>query len=272
MALSTWAALACAVVLAAVHLFAGRLRFLRNIPRSRWLSLAGGASVGYVFIHLLPELGEQQERVAHRIGDTTGVVGFLEHHVYLVALLGFVIFYGLERWARLSREREAGRDAEADEGRTNVVHEPGEPPMPPRVFWVHVTSFSLYNALVGYLLLHREGELEGGAVAWRSLLLFTLAMGLHLLVNDFGLRDHYQHRYARYGRWLLSGAVLGGWAVGALTPLHPLLIAVLAALLAGGVVLNVIKEELPEERESRWWAFTLGAAGYAGLLLALAAA
>lgn len=261
-------------MLAAVHIFAGRLRFLRNIPRSRWLSLAGGGSVGYVFVHLLPELGEQQERVGERVeaagGVLGGTLGFFEHHVYLVALLGFVTFYGLERWARLSREREAGRGGEADAGRTDVQHEPGEPPMPPRVFWVHVSSFTLYNALVGYLLLHREGEERGGAVAWESLVLFTLAMGLHFLVNDFGLRDHYQHRYQRYGRWLLSGAVLAGWAVGAMTPLHPLVIAVLVAFLAGGVVLNVVKEELPEERESRWWAFALGAAGYAGLLLVLA--
>jgi hypothetical protein len=37
--------------------------------------------------------------------------------------------------------------------------------------------------------------------------------------------------------------------------------------LAGGVVMNVLKEELPEERESRFWAFLLGAGLYAGVLL-----
>jgi hypothetical protein len=43
----------------------------------------------------------------------------------------------------------------------------------------------------------------------------------------------------------------------------------LFAFLAGGVVLNVLKEELPEERESRFWAFALGAASYTALLLVL---
>ena len=43
----------------------------------------------------------------------------------------------------------------------------------------------------------------------------------------------------------------------------------LFALLAGGVIMNVLKEELPEERESCFWALALGAAVYAALLLAL---
>jgi hypothetical protein len=41
------------------------------------------------------------------------------------------------------------------------------------------------------------------------------------------------------------------------------------AFLAGGVVLNVLKEKLPEQRESRFWAFALGPAFYTVLLLAL---
>ena len=46
-------------------------------------------------------------------------------------------------------------------------------------------------------------------------------------------------------------------------------IAVLTAFLGGGVVLNVLKDEVPSERESRFWAFLSGAGGYAILLLAL---
>ena len=37
----------------------------------------------------------------------------------------------------------------------------------------------------------------------------------------------------------------------------------------GGVIMNVLKEELPEERESRFWAFALGVALYTVILLAL---
>lgn len=45
-------------------------------------------------------------------------------------------------------------------------------------------------------------------------------------------------------------------------------LAALFAFLAGGVILNVLKEELPEERESRFSAFAGGALLYAALLLA----
>ena len=38
--------------LAPVHLFSGRLCFLDVTPRSIWLSIAGGISVTYVFVHL----------------------------------------------------------------------------------------------------------------------------------------------------------------------------------------------------------------------------
>lgn len=59
-----------------------------------------------------------------------------------------------------------------------------------------------------------------------------------------------------------------GWGLGLAATLSALAVASLFAFLAGGIVLNVLKEELPEERESRFWAFAVGAAGYAALLLA----
>jgi hypothetical protein len=53
-----------------VHAIGGRLRFLDVIPRSTWLSLAGGISVAYVFVHLLPELAAGPRALG----------GPLEHH------------------------------------------------------------------------------------------------------------------------------------------------------------------------------------------------
>jgi hypothetical protein len=62
--------------------------------------------------------------------------------------------------------------------------------------------------------------------------------------------------------------VLAGWAVGLRVEITATLVAAILALLAGSVVLNVVKEELPEDRESRFWAFVLGAGIYAAMLLA----
>jgi hypothetical protein len=46
-----------------------------------------------------------------------------------------------------------------------------------------------------------------------------------------------------------------------------LAVSLLLAFLAGAIVLNVIKEELPAERESRFWAFGVGVVGYTVVLL-----
>lgn len=239
----TVAAALAALALGSLHLVAGRLRFLDAIPRSRWLSFGSGVSVAYVCMHVLPELAAHQRRLA---GTELPGLGLLEHHVYFFALLGLSVFYGLERLvtrSRLHSRRAHGVDIAG-----------------PGVFWIHVGSFAGYNALIGYLLLHRETP------GVRGLTLFALAMGAHFVVNDYGLRHDHRHRYHDIGRWILAVAVLIGWSIGATTRIHRTALAIFFAFLAGGVLLNVLKEELPRERESAFWAFALGAAAYTALL------
>lgn len=243
-----------AAVLAAVHLLAGRLRFLDIVPRSRWLSASSGVSVAYVFLHVLPDLAEHQETVREA---ARGATGFVEHPVYLIALAGMVLFYGLERLAKVSRG--AARPDERAEPGTAA----GDESTGPAVFWLHVASFGLYNGLIGYLLLRRQNE------DTRDLLHYFAAMVTHFVVNDYGLRQHHRHRYDAVGRWVLAAAVVAGYVLGLYVEVHEAVVAVLFAFLAGGIVLNVLKEELPEERESRFWAFAGGAALYAILLILL---
>ncbi len=119
-----------AIALALVHLFAGKLRFLETTPRNIWLSFASGVSLAYVFVHILPELSQAQKTITGVMGEA---VLFLEHHVYLLALLGLAAFYGLERAALVSRQRNQKA------GKGDVTET--------RVFWLHVVSFALYNAL-----------------------------------------------------------------------------------------------------------------------------
>lgn len=232
-----WLSLLAAVLLAAMHLAAPAVGGGHG-ERSPWLSVFSGVSVAYVFVHLLPEL-EAQGVVLEEAA--VGVLAYLEHHVYLLALAGLIAFYGLER---LAQARGGG-----DEGGG--------------VYLLHLGSFALYNGLIGFLLVHLE---EPGA--W-PLALYTLAMGLHFVVNDAALERHHRAAYRRRGRWVLCAAILLGWGVGALTGPSPGAAALLLALLAGGVILNVLKEELPEARRSRFGRFTLGAVAYAALLLLL---
>lgn len=177
--------LVAAVALALVHLLAGGVKALHAVPRSRWLSLAGGVSVAYVFIHVLPELSAGQEAL-----QEAGLLGFLEHHVYLMALLGLAVFYGLERAAVRSRQQQR---ASGGEGTPSAG-----------VYWVHIGSFALYNALVGYLLIPRGA----GAAEPRD---------LHGRLRPPLCRQRrraggaLRGRYEGGGHWLLASSILAGW-------------------------------------------------------------
>lgn len=228
------------LLLAGVHVFAGRLTFLEAIPRSRWLSLAGGVGVSYALMHLLPELVHYQVVLGEQIHGRL-FAQLEERAVWLLLLLGLVVFYGLEQIAQRRDDREGESAA--------------------WVFWIHIGSYGLYNALLGYLLIHEDRGLV-------SLSLFLLGIGLHFVVNDHALQQHHPVRYRKLGRWALAGAVLIGWVVGAATAVHPVVIAGVISFLAGGIILNTFKEELPKERESRYWAFVVGSLGYAAVLLA----
>ncbi len=79
MTLQAVLSLLVALAFAAVHMFGGRMTFLRDVPRSAWLSAAGGVSVAYVFVHVLPELAESQETIGRRLDDM-GWLGEIETH------------------------------------------------------------------------------------------------------------------------------------------------------------------------------------------------
>lgn len=227
-----------------IHLFSKNLLVLKSVPRSRFLSIAGGIAVAYVFVHLLPELNEHQETIEESL--TSDSLAFIESHIYLVALTGLAIFYGLERMVKISKEKER--------------HTGGEKPAS-GVFWIHIGSFFFYNALIGYLLVTNEFS------GIQGMLLYFLALAVHFITNDFSLRESHEEVYDRYGRWLLSGAILVGWLVGALMEVNEFIVSFLIAFLAGGIILNILKEELPEESQSSFTAFLIGIIGYTLLLL-----
>jgi len=89
------------IVLEWMHVIVGWCRFLDS-PRTPWHSFAGGVAVSYVFVYTLPKLSKMQA-VLFSSADS-GLFGFLEHHAYLVALSGFVVYYALDRAAMLQKE------------------------------------------------------------------------------------------------------------------------------------------------------------------------
>ncbi|MBW3618945.1 MAG: hypothetical protein KY461_01760 [Actinobacteria bacterium] len=229
-----------AVALAAVHLLARRFEeALGVVPRNRWLSVGGGISVAYVFLHLLPEMAAVEDRL-----DAAGVsVPWIEGHGWVAALAGLVVFHGLEQHARRARETSPGSHS------------------PDPVGWIHVGSYGLYNAIAGAVLVREAAEDTVGLV------LYTVAVGLHFLVNDAALVEDHGRVYRRAGRWIVAGGVLAGWAVAGMAEPDEAAVAVLAAFLGGGILMNVLKEELPDQRRSRFGVFLTATVAFAALLL-----
>jgi hypothetical protein len=223
-------------VLALVQLATGRVTPSRLLMNRAWLSFAGGVAVGYVFLHLLPELAADQIILAEEIGPPA-IAGYAIH---FTALLGLTVYLAVERACSL-------------------VHRAGHHGAIETV--LHYGSFAFFNAVIGYVSIQRA-ELGMGV-----LMLFAGAVGLHLLLSTHGLRDAHEEKL-RVGRWALSLSLLFGWGVGSLLPLPAMAQSFLFAFLSGGIILNVLKEEIPAESESRLWAFMTGLAIF-GLLILL---
>ena len=242
-----WISLSGAALLAAVHVFSQKLRILKGVPRSWLLSTVGGMAVAFVLLQLLPAIAEHQ-RTLEQAGRS-GLFAVLKKDVYVIMLFSLVIYYGLERLAKESKQRNKEQN-----NLERAEH---------WVFWIGMGTFALMNLLIGYMLVHHAEQ----GKSLRFLLLFTTAMFFKFLVNDHGLHRDHQDLYDHKGRWILAVAVFAGWALNYWAEIPRIGPAILQSFIAGGVLLNVLKEELPDERKSRYWAFGLGAALYSVLLL-----
>lgn len=238
--------LAAVLAMALAHAAARAAEFLHGRPRSRVLSLSAGISVAFVFVHLLPELHRSQRLISESADPQAFTVG--ERHVFLVALIGLTIFYGLELLVQRGHHPASLR-ADGTSASTGM-------------FWIHMVVFALYNALAGFVVVDRARNMPHDFVP------FAFALVLHLLVIDVALRERHRGLYDRIGRWLLAAMPLLGWAVAQSTSVSPESMSVLLSLLAGAMILNVLKEELPPDRESRFWAFALGVVGYTAVAIA----
>jgi hypothetical protein len=296
---SVLGALVIALALVLLHLAAPRIRKLPLVPETATGSFAGGLAVSYVFLHLLPEIAEGNEAIGKALTAVVEPTPLVDLAIFLVALAGFTAFYGLERLARRATSADTGRLAAATPADTStepapiagtsrataptsptrpstvrapgaraLTGQPDEPPAsapvarePAGVYWLHLSSFMVYNALITYTMPLRLRTGIGFAV------LFTVAMGLHFVLTDRGLEKHYPRRFGLSGRLVLAGALLLGWAAAALVaPTSALLVALLTALLGGSILLNVFKEELPSGTRSSFPWFLTGLTVYAVLL------
>jgi hypothetical protein len=232
-----------AIALAIVHAFISTIKVDTYMPQYRWLSFAGGVSISYVFLDIFPELSQAQEEVSHA---NFLFLNYLENHVYLLALTGLVLFYGLDRLAFTARRWKV----------ENNEHDRADS----RIFAIHISAYALVNVIFGYLL----QELSNHSL-WQCILLF-FAAALHFFIMDYTLREHHPFLYDRLGRWILTGSILVGAIAGHSLRLNAAVVAMVWAFLAGSILLNILKKELPEAQKTCFWSFLGGASLYAALI------
>jgi hypothetical protein len=233
------------VILASVFLFGKWLRFKSESRSRHWITASAGASVAYVWLHVIPELCEAQSTFTSMTRDMR--LPLPEFRIYLSALFGFVLFYGLE-YMSWSRVEPVGKGSEPT-GRQDLIYK------------LRLGGFVAYGGLVSYLMVR---DSERGLL---SLLTYLIAMGLHFIVVNHSFGEEYGDKYDRGGRWLLAFAVLAGGFIGkfAILPEHTIL--TLLGFVAGAVIENNTMMELAKGKGGRFWAFFAGAMGYSLLLV-----
>lgn len=216
---------------------------LRIFTVNQFTSFVGGISLAYVFFHLIPTIRSYEHEVmeAFHVSATNA-----SHVIFGSMLLGIVVFYFLEIALKSSRLRLM-KNTQSSNG----------------IFWAHIGSYFLYNFIIGILLTGHQFKSSFTA------LIYLLAIGVHFLTNDWVLRHHFEALYDRYGLKLLVGAVLIGYLLGANIHISHTIMGLLEAFVAGGLVLNAIKDELPACRGNGLTSFMVGLSLYSVLLLSL---
>jgi hypothetical protein len=210
-------------------------------PQTAWISVCAGGTLAYALLHIVPLLVEKQQEF-----DEQYDWEFVAHHlVYVVSMVGIIVFYGLERWATHRKAELAGQA-------TPELREVG--------FWIAVGGSALFNFFCGQALHHFASR------GWIVLLLFTGMMIMHYAFADQALLGKYADAYQRAGRWILAAALLAGWGLGFLVRDNDLLVISLIALVAGRVMLAA---HPPPGPAIRYLEFVLGAATYGLLVLAV---
>ena len=227
-----------AVLFVATFLVGDRVRPLRRITSDRrsLVSFASGVSAAYVFVDVLPELGVAREVV--RSADVpTPYEGM---SLYVIALFGFMVFYGLHHLRSRKSELE-----------------------PVTAYRIHLGGFVVYAAMTSYLLVRGLEEIH------TTRTFYALAMAAHLLAIDHSLHDERPPTVAHFGRRVLAGACMVGWALAIVVPVPAIALAIVLAFVAGSVIVNSAVTELPSEGEGRFGPFVAGGLIYAVVLIVL---
>lgn len=232
-----------ALLFAVTFLLGGRAHPFRSLIRDRGsiLSFGGGMSAAYVFVHVMPELHGARRAFVDSVSAPLRYEGMA---IYFVALVGFLLFYGLEHQSNRLRERtEAGLTSPS--------------------FRLDISGFAAYVWLMAYLLVNQFGE------SATSITLYAIALTFHFLALENALRQEHGAAYERIGRFVLAGMALLGWGMGLLFAMPNHVLALMVAFISGAIIMNSLIMELPAGKDGRFWPFMTGGLLYGLILLPL---
>jgi hypothetical protein len=213
-------------LLAAVHVAYGALlsRFERQ---SKWLlQFSAGVALAYVFIYLLPKIGDATGYIAAQ-GDR--VHDFGVYRLYLFLLAGFLSYYAVDFLEFRGTRASAAR------------------------LTLHTAGFCIYNALVGFSVYHLPRNHDG------AFLLAALVLALHFFGINHLLHDWHGRQFERIIRWLLVASLLTGAALGGVLEYRNDLAIMAIAFIGGAIMMNAIRIKLPEPQDARLMPLLLGA-------------
>jgi len=221
------------LLFAFVHLFAEKARRLPLGFRRRFLSAGSGIAIAYVFIDLMPKLSKFEPVVTNAIKP---FFPLFERHVYVMALLGFLLFFLVDRGKSILDGK-------------------------PAYLYLSLSSYAIFNLFIGYAVVDvKNPEVQ-------PLALFSLALALHYFVNDYSLTETLGEQYDHVAKWILIAFLFIGWFLGLLFELPPAAVGLISAFIGGGVIMNVTRHELPEGHPTSVPALIVASIVYTAILL-----
>lgn len=229
-------AILATALMAMAFAFGGRIHPLQSLVQDRrsLVSFGAGVAAAYLFIGMMPELAEGMVKLDEAAGDGAGIL------VFVAALLGFLVFYGLDHSTRIVPA--AGEDA--------ATHSEAR-----------VYGNGLYIWLLTYVMVL---EADGAAIAT---LWYALAMSFHFLAIDHSLREKRGEVYDRQGRYLLAFCTVLGWIAAQVVELSDVTTALALGFVSGALTVNSAIMELSEGVGGRFLPFALGCLFFAAVLL-----
>lgn len=221
------------LVLSIIHLFANQAKILGWIWHGRFLSFAAGISFAYVFVDLLPALEQGQPVLKRTFED---FIPYFDRHAYLIALMGVLFYYGIHTQSLGTSKFN---------------------------FWTSITGYLIFNFFVGATLSDSSNP------DIQPLALYTFALGMHYFIRDHSAGNENIGLYEKQARWCLVVALFLGFIIGTLAKIPDSIIAIVISFLAGGILLNALRYELPKREQLGYCFFVLGSLFYTALVLSI---